>query len=88
MPYQSHPESLVNTVSPSDTNYVSNEHEDADKYDSYAIPSKIMPYQSHPESYYWVMVLTSSSDTNYVPNEHEDVDQYDSYAISSKIMPC
>ena len=37
-------------MSSSDTNYVPYEHEDADQYDSYAIPSKIMPYQSHPES--------------------------------------
>ena len=33
-----------------DTNYVPNEHEDADQHDSYAIPSKIMPYQSYPKS--------------------------------------
>ena len=25
------------------TNYVPNEHEDVDQYDSYAVPSKIMP---------------------------------------------
>ena len=37
-------------MSSSDTNYVPNEHEDADQYDSYAIPSKIMPYQSYPKS--------------------------------------
>ena len=36
-------------MSSSDTNYVPNEHEDADQYDSYAIPSKIMPYQSYPK---------------------------------------
>ena len=29
--------------SSSGTNYVPNEHEDIDQYDSYAIPSKIMP---------------------------------------------
>ena len=34
----------------SGTNYVPNEHEDADQYDSYAIPSKIMPYQNYPKS--------------------------------------
>ena len=34
-------------MSSSDTNYVPIEHEDADQYDSYAIPSKIMPYQSY-----------------------------------------
>ena len=32
------------------TNCVPNEHEDADQYDSYAIPSKIMSYQSYPKS--------------------------------------
>ena len=37
-------------MSSSDTNYVPNEHEDAEQYDSYAIPSKIMPYQSYPKS--------------------------------------
>ena len=37
-------------MSSSDTNYVPNEHEDADQYDSYAIPSKIMPYQGYPEN--------------------------------------
>ena len=37
-------------MSSSDTDYVPNEHEDADKYDSYAISSKIMPYQSYPKS--------------------------------------
>ena len=39
-------------MSSSDTNYVPNEHEDADQYDSYAIPSKIMTYQtqSYPKS--------------------------------------
>ena len=36
-------------MSSSDTNYVPNEHEDADQYDSYAIQSKIMPYQSYPK---------------------------------------
>ena len=34
----------------SDTNYVPNGHEDADQYDSYAIPFKIMPYQNYPKS--------------------------------------
>ena len=37
-------------MSSSGTNYVPNEHEDADQYDSYAVPSKIMPYQSYPKS--------------------------------------
>ena len=37
-------------MSSSDTNYVPNEHEDADQYDSYGIPSKIMPFQSYPKS--------------------------------------
>ena len=37
-------------MSSSDTNYVPNEHEDADKYDSYAIPFNIKPYQSYPKS--------------------------------------
>ena len=33
------------------TNYAPKEHEDvADKYGSFAIPSKIMLYQSHPNS--------------------------------------
>ena len=36
-------------MSSSDTNYVPNEHEDVDQYDSYAIPSKIMTYQSYPK---------------------------------------
>ena len=35
-------------MSSPDTNYVPNEHEDADQYDSYEVPSKIMPYQSYP----------------------------------------
>ena len=34
-------------MSSSDTNYVPDEHEDADQY---AISSKIMPYQSYPKS--------------------------------------
>ena len=37
------------TTSPG-TNYITNEHEDVDQYDPYAIPSKIMPHQSYPES--------------------------------------
>ena len=32
------------------TNHVLNEHENADQYGSFAIPSEIMPYQSYPES--------------------------------------
>ena len=32
------------------TNYVFNEHEDADQYGSFAIPSEMMLYQSHSES--------------------------------------
>ena len=77
-------------MSSSDTNYVPNEHEDADQYDSYAVPSKIMPYQSYPKKFgeskwnpYWVTMLTSSSVTDYVPNEHEGVDQYGSFSIPS-----
>ena len=34
----------------SDTNYVPNEHEDADQYDSFLVPSELVLYQSHPES--------------------------------------
>ena len=41
---------VIVLMSSSGTNYVPNEHEDADQYDSYAIPSKIMPYQSYPKS--------------------------------------
>ena len=37
-------------MSSSESDYVPNEHEDSDQYDSYAIPSKIMPYQSYPKS--------------------------------------
>ena len=37
-------------MSSSDTKYVPNKHEDADQYDSYGIPSKIMPFQSCPKS--------------------------------------
>ena len=32
------------------TNYVPNEHEDVDQYDSFALASDSMPYQSHLES--------------------------------------
>ena len=81
-------------MSSSDSNYVPDEHEDADQYDSYAIPSKIMPHQSYPKSLlnqneivYWVIVLTSSSGITYVPNKHEDYDQYGSFTIPSEIMP-
>ena len=31
-------------------NYVLDEHEDVDRYGSFAIPSDKMPYQSYPES--------------------------------------
>ena len=41
---------IIVLPSSSGTNYVPNEHEDADQYDSYAIPSKLMPYQSYPKS--------------------------------------
>ena len=34
---------VIVLTSSSGTNYVHNEHEDVDQYDSYAIPSKIMP---------------------------------------------
>ena len=37
-------------MSSSECDYVPNEHEDADQYDSYATPSKIMPYQSSHKS--------------------------------------
>ena len=77
------------------TNYFLSEHEDVDRYGSFAIPSEIMPYQSYPESLVNqneipvdFIVLTGSFGTNHVPNEHEHVDQYDSYTIPSKIMPC
>ena len=82
-------------MSSSATNYVPNKHEDADQYDSYAIPYKMMSYQSYPKSLVnqneipiELIVLTSSSGTNYVPNEHLDVDQYGSFTILSEIMPC
>ena len=32
------------------TDYVLNEHEDVDRYGSFAIPSDKIPYQSYPES--------------------------------------
>ena len=41
------------------TNYVPNEHEDVDQYDSFALPSDLMLYQSHPESLALIMSLTS-----------------------------
>ena len=82
-------------MSSSATNYVPNKHEDADQYDSYAIPYKMMSYQSYPKSLVnqneipiELIVLTSSSGTNYVPNEHLDVDQYGSFTIPSEVMPC
>ena len=37
-------------MSSSGTNYVPNEHEDDDQYDSYAIPSNMIPYQSYSKS--------------------------------------
>ena len=37
-------------TSSSGANYVPNDHEDADQYDSFAIPSKIMPCLSYPKS--------------------------------------
>ena len=37
-------------TSSSGTNYVPNEHEGVDQYDSFSIPSKLVLYQSHPES--------------------------------------
>ena len=37
-------------TSSSNTNHVSNKHEDADQHSSFAISSKIMPYQSYPKS--------------------------------------
>ena len=41
---------VIVLTSSSGTNYVLNEHEDVDQYDSYAIPSELALYQSHPES--------------------------------------
>ena len=35
-------------TSSSGTNYVHNEHEDIDQYDSFTIPSTTMSYESHP----------------------------------------
>ena len=82
-------------TSSSGTNYVPNEYEDVDQYDSNAIPNKIMPMLKLSWKFgepkwnpYWVIELTSSSGTNYVPNEHEGVDQYGSFAIPSETMPC
>ena len=37
-------------TSSSGTNYVPNEHEGDDQYDSFSIPSELVLYQSHPES--------------------------------------
>ena len=37
-------------MSSSDSNYVTNDHEDVDKYGSFAIPSWIMPCYSYPVS--------------------------------------
>ena len=34
---------IIVLTNSSDTNYVPNEYEDIDQYDSYAIPSEIMP---------------------------------------------
>ena len=61
-------------MSCSDTNYVPNEHEDADKYDSCniiqnnAISKLSEKFGESKWNPYSVMVLTSSSDTNYIPN--------------------
>ena len=45
------------------TNYVLNEHEGDDQYDSFAIPSKIMLYESYPVS------LVNENETPYHVNE-------------------
>ena len=37
-------------TSSSGTNYVPNEHEDADQYGSFTMPSEIMPCYSYPVS--------------------------------------
>ena len=37
-------------TSSSGTNYVPNEHEGVDQYDSFSIPFELVLYQSHPES--------------------------------------
>ena len=37
-------------TSSSGTNHVSNKHDDADQYSSFAISYKIVPYQSYPKS--------------------------------------
>ena len=47
---QWYPYWVIVLTSSSGTNYVPNEHEDVDQYDSYAIPSKIMLCWSCPES--------------------------------------
>ena len=35
---------VIVLTSSSGTNYVPNEHEDIDQYDSFTIPSKVMPF--------------------------------------------
>ena len=75
-------------MSSSDSNYVANDHEDVDKYGSFASPKPSWKFSEPKWNTYWVIMLTSSSGTNHVPNEHEDVDQYGSFTIPSEIMPC
>ena len=41
---------VIVLTSSSGTNYVPNEHEGTDQYDSFSIPSELVLYQSHPES--------------------------------------
>ena len=75
-------------MSSSDSNYVANDHEDVDKYGSFASSKPPWKFSEPKWNPYWVIMLTSSSSNNYVPNEHEDVDQYGSFTIPSEIMPC
>ena len=75
------------------TNYVLNEHEDLDQYDSFAIPSKIMPCCNYPANLgnqneipvltSYCVKLTSSSGTNYVHNQH-NIDRYSLLLIELK----
>ena len=44
------PSRVIVLMSSSGTNYVPTEHEGADQYGSFALPSYSMLYQSHPES--------------------------------------
>ena len=44
------PYRIIVLTSSSGTNYVPNEHEGVDQYDSLGLPHDLMLYQSHPES--------------------------------------